>query len=100
MTYAVDERLAGRVQPFVVLAQPAVVADPGKERSTTQRRGKTSNPCGGSSFCQSTLTPSLAHCSAHAISTSLGATLRGRSTSSTVHPSVFSTQPLPFSSPR
>src|SRR5215218_7035255 len=61
-------------------------------RSTTQRRGRATNPRGGNSFSQSTATPSLAHCSAHAISISSGAGLRGRSTSYTVHPKDFSTQ--------
>src|SRR5918993_1613865 len=36
-------------------------------RSTTHLLGKTWKPSGGSSFCQSTATPSLAHSLAHAI---------------------------------
>jgi hypothetical protein len=73
-----------------------------KERSTTQRRGSAWNPRGGKkSFCQSIFfLPSLAHyTAAHALSTSSGAGLRGRSTISAVHPKTFSTQPLPLSSP-
>src|SRR5215204_5729121 len=42
-------------------------------RSTTHLRGSTWKPSGGSSFCQSTATPSLAHSAAHLINTPSGA---------------------------
>src|SRR5215210_6758142 len=58
--------------------------------STTHLRGKTWKPLGAMSFSQSRATPSLAHSSAHALSTSSGAGFFGRSSSSTVHPRVFS----------
>src|SRR5215208_4290202 len=60
-------------------------------RSTTHLRGSTWKPLGGMSFSQSTFIPSLAHSLAHALSTSSGAALRARSTSSTLQPRVFST---------
>src|SRR5215204_4385532 len=41
-------------------------------RSTTHLLGKTWKPLGGSSFCQSTATPSSAHSLAQAINTSSG----------------------------
>src|SRR5215208_2924822 len=59
-------------------------------RSTTHLLGKTWKPSGGSSFCQSTATPSLAHSLAQDINSSLGAGFFGRSTRSTLHPRVFS----------
>src|SRR5918995_5867983 len=68
--------------------------------STTHRRGNTTNPCCGMNFCQSSATPSLAHSLAQDINTSLGAGFLGRSTRSTLHPRVFSTQSAPLSSPR
>src|SRR5215204_924575 len=97
---SVHERLAARTRPLVVprlilllWSIQAIV------RSTTHLRGSTWKPLGGMSFSQSSATPSLAHSLTHALSTSSGAGLRARSTSSTLQPRVFSTQSLPLSSP-
>jgi hypothetical protein len=96
---SIYERFAARTQPLVVpkLNLRLWQIQARRERSTTQRRGRTWNPRGGKrSFCQSTFLPSLAHYSAaHASSTFSGAGLRGRSTICTLHPKVFCTQPLP-----
>jgi hypothetical protein len=94
---SVHERLPARTQLLVVFAHPPVLCSIQaivRVRSTTQLLGNTTNPLGGNSFCQSTATPSLAHSLAHAIITSSGAGLRGRSTTSTLHPKVFATQSL------
>ena len=96
-----DERLASLRQLLVVHRLILLFwSNHENVRSTTHRLGNTWKPRGGNSFAQSTLTPSLCHCSAHALRTFSGAGLRGRSTRSTLHPKVFSTQSLPLSSPR
>src|SRR3712207_5253017 len=61
----VDEGLSGSAKPFVILAHPPVLAQHANVRSTTQRRGNTTNPRRGNSFSQSGFTPSFAHSSAH-----------------------------------
>ena len=96
---SVHERFATRTEPLIVLAHILRLWQiQAKERSTTQRRGNTTKPFGGISRSQSTTVPSFSHCSAHAMSPSLGAGFFGRSTRSTLHPNTLSTHSLPLSS--
>src|SRR5215208_4846920 len=98
---SVHQRLAARTRALVVFAHPPVLLDPQAiVLSTTHRLGSTRKPSGGSSFSQSTATPSLAHSLAHAINTSFAAGFLGRSRRSTLHPRVLRTQSAPLPSPR
>ena len=93
---SIYERFSTRTRPLVVLAHPPVLVDPGdRPLHHPSSRQHLEKPLGGNSLCQSTTTPSLAHSLAHAINTSSGAGFFGRSTSSTLHPRVFSTQSAP-----
>src|SRR5215217_3777120 len=96
---SVHQRSPVRTQPLVILAHPPLLVDPGDRPLHLGLLGSTTRPLGGIIFCQSTLTPSLAHSLAHAISTFSGAGFFGRSTRSTLQPRAFCTQSAPLSSP-
>jgi hypothetical protein len=97
---SVHQRLATRTQPLVIFAHPPLLVDPCQCPLHHPSPRQHHEAFGGNSLRQSTLTPSLAHSLAHAISTFSGAGFFGRSTRSTLQPRVFSTQSAPLSSPR
>src|SRR5918993_1903830 len=91
---SVHQRLAARTQPLVVFAHPPVLLDPSYRPLHHPPPREHHEALGGMNFSQSSfapsLAPSLAHSLAHLIITSSGAGFLGRSTSSTLHPKVFS----------
>src|SRR5918995_2604774 len=91
---SVHQRLAARTQPLVVFAHTPVLVDPSYRPLHHPPAREHHEALGGMNFSQSSfapsLAPSLAHSLAHLIITSSGAGFLGRSTSSTLHPKVFS----------